>query len=102
MVDPEGFQRVGVERLHHALRQCDEDHAVRIGRAVDGEAGRTGHFPGFDRFARVLVDAVERTGKKSNGSHFHRFPVRTSRSWIGTNVWQRCCILPVKTFGTRR
>ena len=30
------------------------------------------------------------------------FPVRTSRSWIGTNVWQRCCILPVKTSGTRR
>ena len=66
MVDPEGFQRVGVERLHHALRQCDEDHAVRIGRAVDGEAGRTGHFPGFDRFARVLVDAVERTSGVDN------------------------------------
>ena len=40
--------------------------------------------------------------KKSNGSYFHRFPIRTSRSWIGTNVWQRCCILPIKTSGTRR
>lgn len=37
-----------------------------------------------------LVDAyfVSGLGKSQMGA-FHRFPVRTSRSWIGTNVWQR-------------
>ena len=51
-----------------------------------------------------LVDAyfVSGLGKSQMGAISIVFPVRTSRSWIGTNVWQRCCILPVKTSGTRR
>ena len=59
-VDPEGFQRLGIERLHTPIGECNEQHAVRIGRTVDGEAGLSGHRPSLDRLSGILVDAVER------------------------------------------
>ena len=50
----------------------------------------------------MLINALYNLVDAYFVSYFHRFPIRTSRSWIGTNVWQRCCILPIKTSGTRR
>ena len=49
-----------------------------------------------------LVDAyfVSGLGKSQMGAISIVFPL--GQVVVGTNVWQRCCILPVKTSGTRR
>ena len=90
---------VGVNASIRIVNQQTVSEAF-ISRLLTKEYNMVGLLSGLFNVTVCLF--CERTGKKSNGSHFHRFPVRTSRSWIGTNVWQRCCILPVKTSGTRR
>ena len=44
-VDPERLERLGIERLHAAVREADEDHAFGIRRAVDGKGRFVIHLP---------------------------------------------------------
>ena len=49
-IQPQGFQCGGVKRLHAAVGQAHEDHAVGIGRRHDAEAGGAHHAAaGLDR-----------------------------------------------------
>ena len=58
-VDPQGFERLGVEGLDLAAGQADKDHAVGIGRRVDGEAGGTCHRALCEHLAGVDVEALD-------------------------------------------
>ena len=58
-VDPQGFERLGVEGLDLAAGQADKDHAVGIGCRVDGEAGGTCHRALCEHLAGVDVEALD-------------------------------------------
>ena len=58
-VDPQGFERLGVEGLDLAAGQADKDHAVGIGRRVDGEAGGARHRALCEHLAGVDVEALD-------------------------------------------
>ena len=58
-VNPEGFQRGCVEGLHRTAGQRHEDHAVRVNRRGDGEAGFVIHGRLCLNFAAYGVNAVD-------------------------------------------
>ena len=58
-IQPEGFQRLRVKGLNAASGEADEEHAVIIGRRVDGEAGAVDHGAGRKDLAGDGVDPEE-------------------------------------------
>ena len=54
-IDPQRFQRIGVERLYHT-GQRDEDHALGIGRRRNIEGGRGDHIAGLNDLSRHRID----------------------------------------------
>ena len=59
MVDPQRFQRIRIKRLDTAIRQPHEDHAVRIGRRINGKAGSMIHGSAGFHFSRHFVHFID-------------------------------------------
>ena len=55
-VKPERFQRICVECLNASVGKTDQNHALGIGRVVDGKAGRTRHRAFLQNLSGVLVN----------------------------------------------
>ena len=88
-VKPQRFQRFGVERLDPAIGQADQHNAVRIGRPVDGKAGRTGHIAGGFYCTGRLVYAVNMTACIDDQAVIHQ-----------NGVADRACIPSVSQRGS--
>ena len=58
-VDPQGFQRLGIECLNFAAGQANEDHAVAISHGDDGVAGLINHGAFGHRLAGHAVETAD-------------------------------------------
>ena len=71
-VDPERFQCGRIERLHRAAGQRHEDHAVRVNRRGDGEAGLVIHVCLYLDLAAYGVHAVDLVARVGDDIAIHQ------------------------------
>jgi len=71
-IQPQGFQRLGVECLNASIGQTDKQNAVRVGRAIDCKAGCSRHIAFGLNFACGFAYTVDFTASIDDQTVIHK------------------------------